>query len=846
MPKLSKRKRLLQKRSRTDVEGDETAANFDAEDDDFSDDDQLGDEDRMVMQLNGNSRMPKIGAALSANIRDMEYLESARIEREKRKDPNFQRHRLVKAQQRKRELELEHDPSMKKKAGAGKTKGKGGGDFDDDDNNEEDVIDQLPVASFEQVASAAASGNNSSAAVAVSSASTRAMFSHPQLELCDNLVRALNGCGFTHLTLIQERVIPFALLDHDVLGQARTGQGKTLAFCVPVLQGIIKYYQQQQQQQHRGGGGGGAGKLSGCLALMIAPTKELAHQINLVLSKLTEQLGADKKDPLRVVSELVTGGTKVQEETRRLKQANIVVGTVGRVADHVARTRDWNLSSVMYFVLDEVDRMLGEGFREALDSIIAQLPMQNRQTLLFSATSGIVMQKDEENIRRLGLVNPLRPPPLLVSEKLDQPLFMRKQHQQEMRGQELDYIRLLPQLQKDAMISSSSAPSKNKTNQQHQQEQEQLKKKRPVFGGDDENDDDDDDDDAEGAEETEIQLQSDDRGDDDEQEQITNVPSTLNQYVQFVRTEDRLRALFVFMKRVAKAHKAIVFCSTVASAAFHCMMMGSVGFHDDVLMLHGKMKHRQRLAVFQAFREWETGVLFCTDVAARGLDIPRVGWVLQLDPPVVPREYIHRIGRTARAGAAGNSLIFLRPEERGFVDYMRRFDLQIQVMELQNKLPDIQHRLEHVVQVDPPVARAANQAYSATIGAYESHELKAYFDPTTLLLKDLATCFALGHVPLKGIKKMDVDEEFDDDGVGNSELDVDKLTVASRHQKSANVGGTSNKGNGEEADYVKGRFKSLHRRKMQAVAKYHREKTKKQWTDDGKFVGSAKPSTRVK
>eukprot|EP00758_Cryptobia_borreli_P013042 Tbor_TRINITY_DN5800_c0_g2::TRINITY_DN5800_c0_g2_i5::g.6976::m.6976 len=70
------------------------------------------------------------------------------------------------------------------------------------------------------------------------------------------------------------------------------------------------------------------------------------------------------------------------------------------------------------------------------------------------------------------------------------------------------------------------------------------------------------------------------------------------------------------------------------------------------------LSHRQRVQTFEAFNSWSTGVLFCTDVAARGLDIPLVEWIVQYDPPLDPTEYIHRIGRTARAGTVGNAVIF--------------------------------------------------------------------------------------------------------------------------------------------------------------------------------------------
>lgn len=85
----------------------------------------------------------------------------------------------------------------------------------------------------------------------------------------------------------------------------------------------------------------------------------------------------------------------------------------------------------------------------------------------------------------------------------------------------------------------------------------------------------------------------------------------------------------------------------------------------------GKQKQQKRTNTFFEFCNAESGILICTDVAARGLDIPKVDWIIQFDPPDDPRDYIHRVGRTARAGKDGKSLLFLLPNELGFLRYLR-------------------------------------------------------------------------------------------------------------------------------------------------------------------------------
>jgi superfamily II DNA/RNA helicase len=233
-------------------------------------------------------------------------------------------------------------------------------------------------------------------------------------------------------------------------------------------------------------------------------------------------------------------------------------------------------------------------------------------------------------------------------------------------------------------------------------------------------------------------------------------------------------------------------------------MMGSVGFHDDVLMLHGHMKHRQRLQTFDAFNKWSTGVLFCTDVAARGLDIPQVDWIVQFDPPLDPTEYIHRVGRTARAGSGGSAVIFLSEEEAAFVKYLGRFRIQVEPLPMPADLPDIQMKLEHVLQIDPVVAKSAVHAYRAHVGAYQTHLLTNTFNIYNLDLDALARAFALTSTP---------------------HVSLPKSSSESKKQ-----------------EYVKGKLKAMNRMKKEHLRSFHQLKTKRQWTEEGDYIGMSKPS----
>lgn len=586
-----------------------------------------------------------------------------------------------------------------------------------------------------------------------------ALFSHPLIGLDSVVVDALAAEGFQRMTRIQERSIPYALEGYDLLGQARTGSGKTLAFGVPVLHAT-----KELVRKHPGS----------TVALMLAPTKELCVQTHDVLRAICQHI------PPSVVSfqvQLITGGTKITEERRVLTAGvSIVVGTPGRIHDHVKHCKGWDLTRLRFLVLDEADRMLADGFQRDLDAIVHQLP-KSRQTFLFSATNS----KSVRELARLSLTRT----PIFVGTTGDAPTPIPPDDEHSsgflMSITELPPYRTFTDPETSESGAASTAGSEKLT-------KKQLKKRRLELAAEEEENKRSE---ASGPASTET---PEDGGE--------AIPTTLRQFCHIVPCEDRLLSLYVFVKRIARHSKGMVFCSTVASTTFHFQMMGSVGFHDDVMMLHGHMKHRQRLQAFRLFHEWKTGVLFCTDVAARGLDIPDVDWILQYDPPLDPTEYIHRIGRTARAGNVGNSLLFLTPEEANFVRYLGKFGIRLEKYPMPAELPRIQENLEHVLQLDPVVAKSAVTAYRAHVGAYQSHILKETFDVRKLDLERLATAFALSAAPKVTLPKNTAEEK--------------------------------------RSEYIKGKLRSLNRRRQEALKHYERFKTKPQWEGDS-FVGVAKP-----
>lgn len=158
----------------------------------------------------------------------------------------------------------------------------------------------------------------------------------------------------------------------------------------------------------------------------------------------------------------------------------------------------------------------------------------------------------------------------------------------------------------------------------------------------------------------------------------------------------RFRLLFTFLKKHPKK-KIIVFFSSCNCVKYYSELLNYIDL--PVLDLHGKQKQQKRTNTFFEFCNAEKGTLICTDVAARGLDIPAVDWIVQFDPPDDPRDYIHRVGRTARgANGKGKSLMFLQPSEVGFLRHLKEAKVPLVEFELPaKKILDIQSQLELLI-----------------------------------------------------------------------------------------------------------------------------------------------------
>ncbi|XP_038131236.1 probable ATP-dependent RNA helicase DDX31 [Cyprinodon tularosa] len=268
------------------------------------------------------------------------------------------------------------------------------------------------------------------------------------------------------------------------------------------------------------------------------------------------------------------------------------------------------------------------------------------------------------------------------------------------------------------------------------------------------------------------------------------VPEALQQFVVVVPSKVRLVCLAAFILDKCKfspQNKVMVFVSSCEVVHFlHLLLSSALARHLanqelSFLRLHGNMKQEERSEVFQKFCASSSGVLLCTDVAARGLDLPEVTWIVQYTPPSSAAEYVHRVGRTARIGGGGSGLLFLTPAETAFITDLANHDISVSEMKLQDVLSclmkddafkgrgkyhsqtssaalqqDVRERatvlqteLENFVHSDTQSLQAAKKALQSFLRAYTTYpaHLKHIFHIRRLHLGHTAKSFGLRDAP---------------------------------------------------------------------------------------------------
>ncbi len=357
------------------------------------------------------------------------------------------------------------------------------------------------------------------------------MTTFAELGLSKPVLDALEHLGYQQPTPIQEETIPLLLGGSDVIGQAQTGTGKTAAFGLPMLMYVDPGDPEVQ-------------------ALVLTPTRELCIQVTQALRAYGKQRG------ISVVA--VFGGAPIRDQASRLKEnAQVVVGTVGRVMDMIRRHYLF-LDSARYVVLDEADEMLDLGFLEDVETILGRCP-SGRQTALFSATMPPEIKK-------------------LAEKRMYEPVTIKVKA-------------------------------------------------------------------------------------------ATLTIDTVAQFHVEVSDKDKPEKLAEVLK-VEAPKQAIIFARTKIGVDRLARRLGDKGLR--VKTLHGDMSQGSRDGVMIAFKGGRERLLVATDVAARGLDIAGVSHIVNYDIPNSPDIYVHRIGRTGRAGETGRAITFITPKQRSDLEAIER------------------------------------------------------------------------------------------------------------------------------------------------------------------------------
>ena len=518
------------------------------------------------------------------------------------------------------------------------------------------------------------------------------------------------GLGMKKPTMVQSTSIPIILSHlHDVVIKSETGSGKTLTYLLPIAQVLTSISPRISRKD-------------GSLALILVPTRELGTQVLSVAQKLFRPFPW-------IIPGMICGGEKAKAEKARLRKGlSVLVATPGRLLYHLNSTKSFVTAGLQFLVLDEADRMMDQGFEQQLKDIF--------EILRYKKTN-------EDTYNYTGSIKPWRT--ILVSAT-------QKANVTSLCGVDLVEPKFI-----DASIKKSSE----------------------LIGAYD-------------------------------------TPKQLSQHVVLLDSSQKLVALLGFIRhrfreakklpmKMKKCH-LLIFFSTCASVDFHYSLfnkaalladsekeltnMGKRKKHDRnrnlpnaknivrslsnrVYRLHGNIEQRERNQTLQSFSKNDFGVLFCTDVAARGLDIPNVDWIVQYDAPSETTEYVHRVGRTARSGKAGSALLFLRPCEASFIKYLESFKLNLtQVSSIsvlgglcnddkgviggsrrgelaKERANECQLFLERLTANSSDLKSLASKAFQSWVGSYSCREksTRSIFNVRMLHLGHIAKSFSLRDAP---------------------------------------------------------------------------------------------------
>ena len=252
----------------------------------------------------------------------------------------------------------------------------------------------------------------------------------------------------------------------------------------------------------------------------------------------------------------------------------------------------------------------------------------------------------------------------------------------------------------------------------------------------------------------------------------------LTQYYTQIELPNKFNLLFSFIKSHLR-QKTIVFLSSCKEVRFVYESFKVLHPGVPIMEIHGKQKQTKRTAIYFSFMEKTEAVLFCTDIAARGLDFPAVNWVVQMDCPEDVESYVHRIGRTARYKSGGSSLLFLLPSEMGFLEYLENKNLTIKELRINSsKTVNITSALQAIVAEHADIKHLAQKAFTSYIRSIFLMPDKKIFSFSSLPLKDYALSFGLVSIPEVNVKQAEA----------NTMTKLQKLRQKIKEKKEAKAG----------------------------------------------------------
>ena len=264
-----------------------------------------------------------------------------------------------------------------------------------------------------------------------------------------------------------------------------------------------------------------------------------------------------------------------------------------------------------------------------------------------------------------------------------------------------------------------------------------------------------------------------------------STPKLLQNFFMIVEPEQKLNFLLKFIQD-REIQKAMLFLPTCACVEYWSEILPHLLESTTVLSIHGKMK-KKRLKILDKFRDLDNVILLCTDVMARGVDIPEMDWVLQWDPPSNAAAFVHRVGRTARQGCEGNALIMLLPNEAAYVEFlsknqkvtMTKIDVD---EEWSENFVDLNQKLHEMQKKDKNVFDKGTRAFVSHVKAYSKHECNLLLRVRDLDLGKVATSYGLLRLP----KMPEMREHFKKSFVGPSEdVNVNSLEYKNKQKQQA-------------------------------------------------------------